>query len=78
LKPGFSARATGLSFIKPEKFQRYTFIAEDISGAGLSKFLPWRAAFFRAYLCRQCEFFMVDYSRSYSRKEANAIAATLL
>lgn len=77
LKAGFSARATGISFVKPEKFQDFAFMDEDVSGAGLSKFLPSKAAYFRAYLCRACELIIIDYSRTYSREEANTIAATL-
>lgn len=77
LKAGFSARAMGISFIEPEKFQNFAFVDEDVSGAGLSKVLPSKAAYFRAYLCRACELILIDYSRTYSREEANALAATL-
>jgi len=37
MERGFSARAAGLSFIAPEKFNRYAFLDEDIAQAGLRK-----------------------------------------
>ncbi len=77
LQAGFSARASGISFIKPEKFKDFAFLDQDVSGAGLTKFLPSKAAYFRAYLCRACELIIIDYSRTYSRAEANDLAATL-
>ena len=78
LQPGFAHRAAGLSFVEPEKLEHFAFIDEDISGAGLTKFLPSRAAFFRSYLCRSCELYLIDYSETLTRAEADEAAKAMI
>ncbi|MBI2899433.1 MAG: hypothetical protein HYY17_04565 [Planctomycetes bacterium] len=72
---GFAAKSAGLSFVAPEKLDHLAFIDEDLGHAGLKKFLPAKAEFFRSYLCRPCKVYLVEYGRSFSRKEAEQAAA---
>jgi hypothetical protein len=74
LAAGFAAKAAGLSFVAPEQFKRFAFLDEDLSGAGLTKLLPSKAKYFRSYLCRGCELYIIDYSTALSRKEAERVA----
>lgn len=80
LVAGFAAKAAGLSFIAPDKFKRYVFLDEDLGRAGWSKLLPSKAEYFRSYLCRGCELYMVDYGTAIGRadatEEAEALAGT--
>ena len=71
---GFAHKAAGLSFVAPEKLDHFIFIDEDLSQAGLHKFLPSKAEYFRSFLCRSCKLYVVDYSRSLSRPEAEQLA----
>jgi hypothetical protein len=75
LEAGFAARSAGLSFIPPEKFRSFAFVDEDLSGAGLRRVLPWKAEYFRSYLCQECSLYLVDYSEVLDRPQAQAIAA---
>lgn len=75
MKAGFAARAATLSFIEPEKFRRFAFIDEDLAQTGLlRKLLPWKGEYYRAYLCRSCSLYVVDYSHTLSRREADEAA----
>lgn len=74
---GFAARAIGLSFVEPEKFDHWAFIDEDIAKAGVRKYLPSRAQYYRSYLCRSCKLYLVDYSTIYSRHEAEDLLRSL-
>lgn len=74
LLQGFAHRAAGLSFVDTEKLDRLVSIDEDLSGAGLRKFLPSRAEYFRSYLCRSCQLYLVDYSTNYTRAEARELS----
>ena len=44
----------------------------------LTKFLPSRAAFFRSYLCRSCELYLIDYSETLTRAEADEAAKAMI
>ena len=76
-KAGFAVRSAGFSFVDPGKFESFAFIDEDISKAGLRKLVPWKAEYYRSYLCRSCKLYVVDYSEIYSRKQANEAAKSL-
>ena len=77
LEPGFAHRAAGLSFVALEKLQRFVFLDEDLAQAGLQKMLPSPAEFFRSYLCRSCELYVIDYSQTLNRGEAETEARSL-
>jgi hypothetical protein len=78
LESGFAHRAAGLSFVALEKLQKFMFLDEDLAQAGLQKLLPSPAAFFRSYLCRGCELYIIDYSQTLNRHEAEAEARSLI
>lgn len=78
LEAGFAHRAAGLSFVEPEKLEHFVFMDEDLSDGGLSRFLPAPAAFFRSYLCRSCELYLIDYSETLTRAEAEAAAKSMI
>ena len=66
-QPGFAGRSIGLSFIAPEKFAKNVFIDEDLVRSGLRKLLPAKAEYYRSYLCRSCQLYLIDYSKGLSR-----------
>ncbi|MCE9562168.1 MAG: hypothetical protein K8U57_08955 [Planctomycetes bacterium] len=74
---GFAAKASGLSFVAPDKFNQFAFVDEDLAKAGLTKLLPSKAKYFRSYLCRGCELYLVDYGTVLSRHEAERVAESL-
>jgi len=74
---GFTAKASGLSFVAPEKFKQFAFVDEDLAKAGLTKLLPSKATYFRSYLCRVCELYLVDFGTTLSRQEAEQVAESL-
>lgn len=78
LEAGFAHRAAGLSFVEPQKLEHFVFTDEDLSGAGLSRFLPAPAHFFRSYLCRSCELYLIDYSGTLTRAEAEEVAKAMV
>jgi hypothetical protein len=78
LENGFAARAAGLSFVSPDKLERYAFLDEDVSQAGLKKILPSKAEYYRSCLCRSCKLYLVDYGKVYSRSQAEQVARSLL
>ena len=76
LEAGFMAKAAGLSWVSPNKFESVVFLDEDISQAGLKKFLPSKAEYFRSYLCQACKLYLVDYSEAISYAQAKDAAAS--
>jgi hypothetical protein len=66
-----------LSFVAPAKLERFLFVDEDLAEAGLGKLLPSLAAYLRSYLCRACELYLIDYSKSFNRDEARQLAESL-
>ena len=73
LEDGFAGKACGLSFVSHDKFQNFAFVDEDISNAGWKKFLPSVAEFFDSYLCRSCELYLVDFSKTLSRSQVEQV-----
>ncbi len=73
MQDGFAGKAAGLSFVAREKFERFAFIDEDVSGAGLKKLFPWKAEYYDSYLCRSCELYIIDFSMTLSRVEAEQL-----
>src|SRR6266851_7748359 len=70
LEAGFAHKAIGLSFVAPEKLERFLSIDEDLARSGLRKLLPSKAEYFRSYLCRSCELYLIDYSSTIDHAQA--------
>jgi hypothetical protein len=77
IEAGFAHKAPGLSFVAPEKLEHFVFLDEDVAKSALSKLVPSGAAFFRSYLCRSCELYIVDYSTTLDRDQANQVAQAM-
>lgn len=73
MQDGLALKADGLSFVACEKLERFAFIDEDVSKAGMRKYFPWKAAYFDSYLCRSCELYIIDFSTTLSRAEAKQL-----
>ena len=69
VQDGFASKSSGLSFVAQGKFAKFSFVDEDVSGAGLSKYLPWKAEYFDSYLCRGCGLYVIDFSKTLSRSD---------
>ncbi len=64
MEMGFASGIVNLSFMPPEKFAHFAFKDEDLAQVGwLRHLLPSKAEYFRSYLCRECEFYLVDWRR---------------
>lgn len=77
LQPGFTHRATGLSFVAPEKLEQFVSLDEDLADSGMRKWLPSRAEYFRSYLCRNCELYLIDFGTVLGHSQAKDVAHTL-
>ncbi len=73
---GFCSRASGLSYVTPDKFTNKAFIDKDLSEAGFRKFIPWKGEWHRAHICEACDIYTIEYSVSYSREEVEKLIAT--
>ena len=78
LEAGFAHKGIGLSFVAPEKLNRFISIDEDLANSGLRKFLPSKAEYFRSYLCRACELYLIDYGTTIGHGEAKQLARLLM
>lgn len=74
LEAGFAAKATGLSFIAPGALTRFAFLDEDLARSGLPKLLASKAEYFRSYLCRSCELYLIDCATALDRCQAEQVA----
>ena len=72
LDAGFAHRAAGLSSVAPEKLHQFIPLEEDLARSGLRKLLPSRAEYFRSYLCRECELYLIDFSTILHHSQAKA------
>lgn len=75
---GFSAQASGLSFIAASKFRSFAFADEDLNKRTLLQkvfFSP--ARYCHSYLCRPCGLYLVDYGSVVTRKQADAESGSL-
>src|SRR5258707_15311902 len=77
LEAGFAAKAIGLSFVAPEKLERFAFLDEDLAKSGLRKLLPSKAEYFRSYLCRSCELYLIDYRTTLDQTQAKQLARSM-
>ena len=78
IEAGFSHRANGLSYVAPEKLAQFVSIDEDLAKAGLAKFLPSKAAYFRSFVCRDCDLYLIDFSETLDRKQAQDLALRMV
>lgn len=58
--------------------RQLAFIDYDLNETGLKKYLPAKAAYDLSYRCPQCKIYIVDYSKSFSRQEANELAESII
>jgi hypothetical protein len=77
LQAGFAHRAIGLSFISPEKLEQFVSLDEDLAQSGLRKLLPSRAEYFRSYLCRGCEVYVIDFGMVLGHTQAKELARSI-
>ena len=78
LQPGFAHKALGLSFVSPEKLERFISIDEDLAHSGLRKLLPSKAVYYRSYLCRAGELYVIDYSSTADHGQAKELARSMM
>lgn len=75
LERGFTAKASGLSFVPLAKFKQFAFADEDLNRRSLlARLLPSSARFSPSFICRACQLYLVDYGMVLSRREANEAA----
>ena len=74
MEHGFSVRSSPLSFVTPEKIQKFVHCDEDLNRAGLKMLVPSKATYNAAWHCRACRILIVDYSREIPSREAKAQA----
>jgi hypothetical protein len=77
LEAGFAHKAIGLSFVAPDNLERFIWMDEDLARSGLRKLLPSWAEYFRSYLCRSCDLYLVDYSATMDHAQAKQIALSM-
>jgi hypothetical protein len=77
LQASLAAKAIGLSFVAPDKFERFAFLDENLAKSGLQKLRPSRAEYFRSYLCRSCELYLIDFGTTLDRGQAEQVARSL-
>jgi len=78
LERGFTAKASGLSFVPLAKFKRFAFVDEDLNRRSLLRRLfPSRARFSPSFICRSCQLYLVDYGTVLSRRQADEVAQSL-
>lgn len=76
LEKGFSARTHGLSWIPVRKMKEFAFLDKDLNEVGLKQYFPSRAIYNLSYHCPNCKIYIIDYSRSISRAEANQLSGS--
>lgn len=78
LERGFTAKASGLSFVPVKKFKRFAFVDEDLNRRSLlARLFPSRARFSPSFICRSCQLYLVDYGTVLSRRQANEAAQAM-
>lgn len=77
LERGFAHKTLGLSFVAPDKLEQFFSLDEDLAHSGLRKLLPSKAEYFRSYLCRTCELYLIDYGTTLDQAQARRLAHSL-
>jgi len=73
----FCAKASGLSYAKPDDFKNNVFVDKDLSEAGFRKLIPWKGEWHRAHICEACGIYTIEYASSYSRAEVEEMITAL-
>ncbi len=74
MQNGFYIKNCGLFFVAPEKINKNFYIAENLPKISfLKKLFLWKAVYFDSYLCRSCELYIIDFSTTLSRAEAEQL-----
>jgi hypothetical protein len=74
LEAGFAHKVSGLSFVTPDRLNRFISVGEDLARlAWWKKVVPSRAEYFRSYLCRSCELYLIDYSTTIGHAQAKEL-----
>ena len=76
MSQAFCARASGLSYTEPSKFQSFVFGDVDLSKTGPSD--PKRllkGQWHKSHLCDECGIYTIEYREVYSRQEVEALIA---
>jgi hypothetical protein len=76
MEQGYFVRASGLSYVTLEKLRKFVFRDIDLVKAGFRKFLPSKAEFYTSYLCSDCKWYSVDFSKSFSWREVNDLVVS--
>jgi hypothetical protein len=53
------------------------FLGQRFERSWLKQLFPAKATYDLSYHCPDCKIYIVDYSKSYSRKEANELAESI-
>jgi len=78
MEHGLTLTNACLPFYRPDAFARLIVIGEDLNRRSLlTRLFPSRARWSRAHVCRSCRVAVFEYGTSMSRKEANALAASM-
>lgn len=78
MEQGFCPKGSGLWYVRPEKVERFAFKDEDLTKSRLQRLIPAKAEYYVAFHCEQCHYYAVDYEKSLSRNEANALAVATI
>ena len=76
---GFFPTQRELSFLTIEQVKKFFCVMESLSaGDWWENFLTVRTKYYRSYVCRECNVYLIDYSERLTRREARAAADELL
>ena len=73
MRMAFCNRASGLSCVEPDQFAYAVVRDTDLSGSAWRNLIPWTASWHPAHLCEACGMYAVEYRRTFSRKQVEAI-----
>ena len=74
LPPGFTARGNSLPFAESEQIEKFIHGEEELSQSGwCHTFLPHKAEFYRSFICRDCQLYLVDYSTTHTKQGAREL-----
>lgn len=70
---GLNLIKSGLYFSSFKQAKQFVSKPEDLSKVGWRAYFPSRVRYFRAYICRKCQTYTIDFSRKLSHTEAQMI-----
>ena len=78
-RPGFFPANRELSFLKLKQVRKFFYTIEGLSsGDWWENLFAIRATYYRSYVCRECDVYLVDFSEQLTRRQARAVADELL